>query len=105
MSTINRTRKSALLGGSAMLLVLATSSGRMAENCITNPATLRGGFAENSGFAASTASSVAAALGNVSTAFLTQQGSAFVAAPANAPPNTMGGGVWARSVGGEVEVD
>jgi opacity protein-like surface antigen len=42
------------------------------------------------------------ALGNLSTAFLTQQGSAFVSAPGNPEPNQPGGGVWARGVGGDV---
>src|SRR5262249_6366198 len=31
-----------------------------------------------------------------------QQGSAFVSAPANPPPNSPGGGIWGRVVGGTV---
>ena len=45
---------------------------------------------------------ISGAIGNVNTAFLTQQGSAFVSAPANPTPNQPGGGVWARAIGGEV---
>jgi opacity protein-like surface antigen len=47
---------------------------------------------------------IAGAIGNVNTAFLTQQGSAFVSAPANPMPDQPGGGVWARGVGGEVNL-
>ncbi|MET0676599.1 MAG: autotransporter domain-containing protein [Bradyrhizobium sp.] len=46
--------------------------------------------------------SISSAIGSVNTAFLTQQGSAFVSAPANPSPDQPGGGVWARGVGGEV---
>jgi opacity protein-like surface antigen len=48
------------------------------------------------------ASAISAAIGNVNTAFLTQQGSAFVSAPANPAPDQPGGGVWGRAIGGEV---
>ena len=51
---------------------------------------------------AATAATISSAIGNVTTAFLTQQGSAFVSAPANPAPNQPGGGVWARGVGGEL---
>jgi outer membrane autotransporter protein len=47
---------------------------------------------------------ISAAIGNVSTAFLTQQGSAFVSAPANPAPDQPGGGVWARGVGGQANI-
>src|SRR5262249_33661271 len=102
MNTI-RIRKSALLGSSALVVALMTSSSAWAQNCTqSNP--LRAGFAELGGLAASTASPVAASIGNMQTAFLTQQGSAFVANPGGAPPDTQGGGVWARGVGGEVDI-
>ncbi len=45
-------------------------------------------------------SAIAAAISAVDTAFVSQQGSAFVSAPANPPPDSPGGGVWARAVGG-----
>ncbi len=45
---------------------------------------------------------IASAIANVDTAFLTQQGSAFVSAPPNPMPNQPGGGVWGRAIGGEV---
>ena len=51
-----------------------------------------------------TSAAISAAIGNVSTAFLTQQGSAFVSAPANPLPDQPGGGVWARGVGGQANL-
>jgi hypothetical protein len=48
--------------------------------------------------------SIAGVIGSVNSVFLTQQGSAFVSAPPNPTPNQPGGGVWARGVGGEVDV-
>jgi len=47
---------------------------------------------------------IAGAIGSVNSVFLTQQGSAFVSAPANPAPNQPGGGVWARAVGGEANI-
>ena len=52
----------------------------------------------------STASAISATIGNVNTAFLGQQGSAFVSAPGNPAPDQPGGGVWVRGVGGGVNV-
>jgi opacity protein-like surface antigen len=48
------------------------------------------------------ASAISSAVSTVETAFLAQQGSAFVSAPPDPAPNQPGGGVWARAVGGEV---
>jgi opacity protein-like surface antigen len=47
---------------------------------------------------------IAGAISAVETSFLTQQGSAFVAAPGNPTPNQPGGGVWVRGVGGEANI-
>src|SRR5262245_24308421 len=105
MNTI-RIRKSALLGSSALVVALMTSSGAWAQNC-TGDITVGGITLLPStigALAAGTAGSVASSIANVNTAFLTQQGSAFVANPGGAPPDTQGGGVWARGVGGEVEI-
>src|SRR5215813_10378127 len=44
--------------------------------------------------AATTSAIIAADLSNATTAFQAQQGSAFVSAPANPPPNSPGGGIW-----------
>jgi opacity protein-like surface antigen len=54
--------------------------------------------------ASAASAAISAAIGNVSTAFLTQQGSAFVSAPADPAPDQPGGGVWARGVGGQANI-
>jgi opacity protein-like surface antigen len=51
-----------------------------------------------------TSAAISAAIGSINTAFLTQQGSAFVSAPADPAPDQPGGGVWARGVGGQVNI-
>ncbi|MEZ5787726.1 MAG: hypothetical protein R3D62_14915 [Xanthobacteraceae bacterium] len=95
--------RAALLGSAALVATVLGSSGALAQNCVSP--TLRPGFLEIGGLAAGTASSVASSISNVATAFLSQQSSAFVAAPSGAAPGTKGGGVWARGLGGEVEVN
>src|SRR5713226_4610075 len=82
------------------------SSAASAQNC--GPTTQTGRGIDNIGTLAvptsSASASISAAIGNVNTAFLTQQGSAFVSAPANPVPDQPGGGVWVRGVGGHVNV-
>jgi opacity protein-like surface antigen len=51
-----------------------------------------------------TTSAISGAIAAVETAFLAQQGSAFVSAPANPAPDQPGGGIWARAVGGEANL-
>jgi opacity protein-like surface antigen len=96
-------RKVAMVG--AALATLLSASSAFAQNCVT---TQVGAPINNIGqFAIPTvaaAASISGAIGNVSTAFLTQQGSAFVSAPANPAPDQPGGGVWARAVGGHVNI-
>jgi opacity protein-like surface antigen len=91
---------------SAVAFVMACSaSSAFAQNCTT---TQTGTFIPNIGNLAVPAGAAGAALsgaiGNVNTAFLTQQGSAFVSAPSNPLPDQPGGGVWARGIGGEVNL-
>ena len=96
----------------ALVLVAATatSSGALAQNCATVATTSPPGappgsvaFLTAAAIAGSTAAgSFAGTLGNFSTAFLTQQGSAFVSAPNDPKPDQPGGGIWVRGVGGEV---
>jgi opacity protein-like surface antigen len=102
MNTI-RIRKSALLGSSALAVALMTSSGAFAQSC-TDFNTSIGNLSAFGGFAAAASSSITSSVANINTAFLTQQGSAFVANPGGAAPDTQGGGVWARGVGGQVDV-
>lgn len=100
-----------VFAASALVAAVAGSSGARAQapvlnalpaNCtgtvtgnITNIGTLGGG-------AGAVSSTISGMIGSVNTAFLTQQGSAFVSAPSDPAPNQPGGGVWARALGGEV---
>jgi opacity protein-like surface antigen len=97
-------RKIVLMSSLAGALAISVSSEALAQGCAASTGT--GPFA---GFLTSAATSggaaagaFAGALGNINTAFLTQQGSAFVSAPNDPKPDQPGGGVWARGVGGEV---
>jgi opacity protein-like surface antigen len=100
------TQKGRILAAVAFAMAVSTSSAAFAQctGTITGPGAAIFGPQFNaiaaSGGAA--AGSFAGALGNLSTAFLSQQGSAFVSAPGDPQPNQPGGGVWARGVGGEV---
>lgn len=102
MRNLQKTAKNAALGTTALTVMLLASSGAWAQNCTSTP--LISGLLELGSLAASTSSSIASSVGNVNTAFLAQQGSAFVSAPGNPPPSSPGGGVWVRGVGGEVEI-
>ncbi len=91
----------ASVGGIAVALTLLGSGGALAQNCnITAAINGAGGI---SSLVAGTASAVAGSLGNVSTAFQTQQTSAFVAGSTATQPDQASGGVWGRAVGGRVE--
>src|ERR1700754_4003934 len=93
-----------IVAGIALAVAVSTSSGAFAQNCTTQTATGPfGAFLTGAALAGgSAAGAFAGALGNVNTAFLTQQGSAFVSAPNDPKPDQPGGGVWVRGVGGEV---
>ena len=88
----------------------------MAQNCTTSNVAGTSGNGVPAGFvgpgaailgqiASITASQISASTSNVGTAFQAGQGSAFVSAPANPPPNSPGGGVWVRATGGENTVN
>ena len=81
------------------------SSGAFAQatNCVSGPNNT--GVANLAALANVNASATAAfagAISQINTAFISQQGSAFVSAPPNPAPDQPGGGVWVRGVGGEV---
>jgi opacity protein-like surface antigen len=101
-----RTTKGRVLAGFAFAMAVSTSSGAFAQ--CTGSATGLGAPIFGNQLSAITAaagaasSSFAGTLGNINTAFLTQQGSAFVSAPNDPKPDQPGGGVWVRGVGGEV---
>jgi opacity protein-like surface antigen len=92
-----------ILAGFAFAMVVSTSSGALAQ-CVSSTRTgAFGGFLGTTASAGGAAAGAfASALGNISTAFLTQQGSAFVSAPGDPKPDQPGGGAWVRGVGGEV---
>src|SRR5436190_3126983 len=104
-----KAREGRLLAGFAFAVAISTGSSAFAQvqNCtgsVTGPGASAFGPALTAlaGAGGSAAGSYAATLGNMSTAFLSQQGSAFVSAPGDPKPNQPGGGVWVRGVGGEV---
>jgi hypothetical protein len=101
---IRLTRNGTRAAGIAVALMLFGGSGALAQNCtaINTVPTFVGNVNAIGGVPAATASAVAGALGNVSTAFLSQQTSAFVVGASTDQPDQAGGGVWSREVGGHV---
>jgi opacity protein-like surface antigen len=107
-------RKSKILAAAAFVALLSGSTGAIAQILSPPPAptpnctSTQTGPVNNLNQLALPSSAVAGALagaiGNINTIFLTQQGSAFVSAPPNPAPDQPGGGVWARAVGGEVNL-
>src|SRR5471032_1925548 len=98
-------RKSLILAGAALMAMLSASSSAFAQSA--NCTVVQSGITlNNQQFlaipAGAAASAISAAIGNVNSAFLTQQGTAFVSAPANPMPDQPGGGVWGRAIGGDV---
>jgi opacity protein-like surface antigen len=67
------------------------------NNAAVNAAAVASGMSQSS-------AAIAGAISAVETAFLTQQGSAFVSAPGNPQPNQPGGGIWIRGVAGEANI-
>lgn len=95
-----------ILAGFAFVMAASASTGALAQ-CAASVNVAGTGIPNISALAAPPsggASALSAAIGSVNTAFLTQQGSAFVSAPANPAPDQPGGGVWGRAVGGEVDL-
>jgi opacity protein-like surface antigen len=93
-----------VLAGTTFIVMLSASSAAFAQNCTTvqNGPFILGNQSSLAVPAGAAGAAISGAIGNVSTAFLTQQGSAFVSAPANPAPDQPGGGVWGRAIGGEV---
>jgi opacity protein-like surface antigen len=98
-------RKGQIFAAIAFAMASSASTAAFAQNCNT---TQVGTNIGNQGLlaipAGAASAAIAGAIGNVNTAFLTQQGSAFVSAPANPAPDQPGGGVWGRAIGGEVNL-
>lgn len=94
------TRKITALGGAAFALAMFSSSGAMAQ-CALPAATIGTGADLLATFSSTTASNLITTVNTMNTAFLTQT-SAFISAPSNPPPDSPGGGVWVRGVGGKL---
>lgn len=106
-STGSQSRRNRVLAGVTFAMMASASSGALAQ-CLPSVTTSGTPIPNISSLAAPASSGAAAlsgAIGSVNTAFLTQQGSAFVSAPANPAPDQPGGGVWARAVGGNVNLN
>jgi opacity protein-like surface antigen len=103
-SSKSMTRK-ALLSAAAIAIAATASSGAMAQSCdpLLNAAAPGGTALTVFGAGIATASAVAATINATNLAFLTHT-SAFVSAPPNPQPNSQGGGVWARAVGGSEKI-
>jgi outer membrane autotransporter protein len=99
-------RKGQIFAAIAFAMASSVSTAALAQNCnTTQTGTLTvGNIGQLAIPPGAAGAAIAGAIGNVNTAFLTQQGSAFVSAPANPAPDQPGGGVWARAIGGEVNL-
>ena len=94
-------RKRTILA-SACLIVMSTSTAfAQCTTTATGPVPSLSTLAIPAGAASAALSGT---IGSVNTAFLTQQGNAFVSAPGNPIPDQPGGGIWARAIGGEVNL-
>jgi opacity protein-like surface antigen len=106
MNKIGSTRKSALLGGSALMLVMFASQAH--AQCVAGIAGNPNIPVDPTGFTAiatgASVNSLVSVLNTTSTAFFNQT-NAFIGAPANPQPNQTGGGVWTRGVGGRVDTE
>jgi opacity protein-like surface antigen len=93
-----------VLAGTTFVVMLSASSAAFAQCAAPTGLALinTSAFVVPAGAASAV---ISGAIGNVNTAFLSQQGSAFVSAPANPAPDQPGGGVWGRAIGGEVNLN
>jgi opacity protein-like surface antigen len=99
-------RKGLALAAVAFAMASSASTTAFAQNCTTTQGGpfIIGNIGQLAIPAGAASAAIAGAIGSVNSVFLTQQGSAFVSAPANPVPDQPGGGVWARAVGGQANV-
>lgn len=94
-------RKVGLAAGAALAVSLCAATGAQAQCTSTIPSV--SGFSAASFAPFSTGSSLnslVSAINAANTVFLTQS-TGFIGSPSNPQPDQTGGGVWARSIGGE----
>ncbi len=110
-----RGNKIRMLAGLAFAALLSAQTAAMAQNCnVSNiagpagigvpPGTTGPGAGLLGQFASSLSAQISAATSNANTVFQAGQGSAFVSAPGNPPPDSPGGGIWGRGTGGQATV-
>jgi outer membrane autotransporter protein len=104
VGSARRPRTGKALVAAVLIFAGFASSTAQAQNCGplgTNFETIgMGDLKSEFGGAIAGATAIAATINAVNTAFLTHS-TAFVSAPASPPPDSQGGGVWIRGVGGE----
>src|SRR4051812_39027353 len=104
--------KISVFAGVALAVLLSASTGALAQNCnLTNVAgpagtgvplgTVGPGAGILGQFASAVSAQISASTSNANTVFQAGQGSAFVSAPGNPPPDSPGGGIWTRVTGGQ----
>jgi len=104
-----------IFAGVAFAAMLSAPTAATAQNCnVTNiagpggigvpPGTTGPGAGILGQFTSALSAQISAATSNANTVFQAGQGSAFVSAPGNPPPNSPGGGVWGRATGGQATV-
>jgi opacity protein-like surface antigen len=100
-SVVCRSTARRVLTAAAFMLAVSASSTAVAQNCDPLNSAVFPGFSWLNAYGAGIAggNAIAATISATNTAFLTHS-SAFVSAPPNAPPDSQGGGVWVRGVGG-----
>jgi opacity protein-like surface antigen len=97
-------RRTSVIVGAALALMVLGSSGAQAQNCAQDSVLSSLGLGALSSSAISTAVNLGAALNTANTSFLTQN-TAFIGTPSDPLPNQAGGGVWTRGVGGAVDIN
>jgi opacity protein-like surface antigen len=99
-------RQGRILAAVAFATACSASTAALAQNCTTTQSGTFGilNIANLAAPVGAASAALSGAIGSVNTAFLTQQGSAFVSAPSNPVPDQPGGGVWGRAIGGEVKL-
>lgn len=98
-----RRRRTGLLVGVAAAVSLFAATGAQAQNCVLSPGSAVPNLPSVGSSPASVSSMISSSITTASTAFLLQS-TAFIGSPANPAPDQQGGGVWARSVGGQIDL-
>jgi opacity protein-like surface antigen len=96
------TRIGAILSGFAVATTLSIPAAAQSPCTASGGAAIIGGFNLVPFASGGGVNSLVSAIDAVNNAFLTQS-TAFIGAPPNPEPDQLGGGVWARGIGGETD--